>query len=173
MFKITTEKPEHAGAIESLLDTAFGADRHAKISYSFRQDVARVTPLCLVALDADGVLAATIRYWPILIGDAPALLLGPIAVSAAQRSAGLGAKLIQCSLDRARTLGYRTVVLVGDEPYYGRFGFHLASAHGITMPRENPARVLVLSIAASNRDALPSGPIGPWRSVRRVSAAAA
>jgi predicted N-acetyltransferase YhbS len=68
MFKITTEKPEHAGAIETLLDAAFGADRQAKISYSFRQNVERVTPLCLVALDQDGTLAATIRYWPILIG---------------------------------------------------------------------------------------------------------
>jgi predicted N-acetyltransferase YhbS len=172
MFKITTEKPEHAGAIESLLDAAFGADRQAKISYSFRQDVERVTPLCLVALDEDGALGATIRYWPILIGAAPALLLGPIAVAEAQRSAGLGGKLIKCSLDRARTLGYRIVVLVGDEPYYGRFGFHPASPHGIVMPQENPARVLVLSIAPSNRDALPSGLIGPWRSVRRVSAAA-
>ncbi|MEI9983210.1 MAG: N-acetyltransferase [Aliidongia sp.] len=171
MIKFTTERPEHAGAIETLLDAAFGADRHAKISYSYREGVERVVPLCLVALD-DGVLAATIRYWPVMIGDAPALLLGPVAVAESHRNAGLGGKLIRCSLDRARTLGYRSVLLVGDEAYYGRFGFHPASRHGIVMPHENPTRLLALSIAASNRDALPSGLVGPWRSVRRFSDAA-
>jgi len=171
MIKITTERPEHAGAIETLLDAAFGVDRHAKISYSYRQGVDRVTPLCLVALD-DCALAATIRFWPVTIGDAPALLLGPIAVAESHRDAGLGGRLIRCSLERARTLGYRTVILVGDEPYYGRFGFHPASRHGIVMPRENPARLLALSIATSNRDVMPSGLVGPWRSVRRLPAAA-
>jgi len=172
MIKITTERPEHAGAIESVLDAAFGVDRHAKISYSYREGVERVIPLCLVALD-DGALAATIRYWPITIGDAPSLLLGPIAVDGSHRNAGLGGKLIRCSLERARTIGYRSVILVGDEAYYGRFGFQPASRWGITMPRENPARVLALSIVPSNRDAMPSGLIGPWRSVRRRLATAA
>ena len=73
MIKITTERPEHAGDIEILLDAAFGTDRHAKISYSFRQGVDRVMPLCLVALDDAGPdgcqLAGTIRFWPILIGQ--------------------------------------------------------------------------------------------------------
>jgi len=171
MIKITTERPEHAGTIETLLDAAFGPDRHAKISYSYRQGVEPVIPLCLVALEQDA-LAATIRYWPITIGDTPSLLLGPVAVAENQRSAGLGGKLIRCSLARAATIGYRSVILVGDEAYYGRFGFHPASRHGIVMPRENPVRVLALSLVASNRDALPSGPIGPWRSVRRLAVAA-
>jgi len=171
MIKITTERPEHAGAIETLLDAAFGTNRHAKISYSYRQGVEPVIPLCLVALEHDA-LAATIRYWPIAIGDTPSLLLGPVAVAESQRSAGLGGQLIRCSLARAATIGYRSVILVGDEAYYGRFGFHPASRHGIVMPRENPVRVLALPLVASNRDAMPSGPIGPWRSVRRIAVAA-
>jgi predicted N-acetyltransferase YhbS len=171
MIKITTERPEHAGAIENLLDAAFGATRQTKISYSYRDGVERVIPLCLVALE-DDALAATIRYWPITIGDTPSLLLGPVAVAESRRSAGLGGRLIRCSLDRAATIGYRSAVLVGDEAYYGRFGFQPASRHGIVMPRENPTRVLALSLAPSNRDAMPSGPIGPWRSVRGLAAAA-
>jgi predicted N-acetyltransferase YhbS len=171
MIKITTERPEHAAAIDTLLDAAFGPDRHAKISYSYRTGVDPVMPLCLVAVDGE-TLAATIRYWPVTIGETPSLLLGPVAVAENDRGTGLGAKLIRCSLDRARTIGYRSAILVGDEAYYGRFGFHPASRHGIVMPRENPVRVLALSLVSSNRDALPSGPIGPWRSVRRGSIAA-
>jgi predicted N-acetyltransferase YhbS len=170
MIKITTERPEHAGAIETLLDAAFGADRHRKISYSYRNDVDKVVGLCLVALE-DDALVATIRYWPVTIGDTPSLLLGPIAVAESHRKAGLGGKLIRCSLGRAATIGYRSVILVGDEAYYGRFGCSPAGRHGIIMPRENPARVLALSLP-SNRDALPSGPIGPWKSVRRPAFAA-
>jgi predicted N-acetyltransferase YhbS len=170
MIKITTERPEHADAVETLLDAAFGADRHLKISYSYRNDVDKLVGLCLVALE-DDALAATIRYWPVTIGDTPSLLLGPIAVAENHRNAGLGGKLIRCSLGRAATIGYRSVILVGDEAYYGRFGFSPAGRHDIIMPRENPDRVLALSLL-SNRDALPSGPIGSWRSVRRSAFAA-
>lgn len=168
MIKITTERPEHAAAIETLLDQAFGADRHAKVSYSYRIGVERLTPLCLVALDEDALMG-TIRYWPIGIGGTPALLLGPIAIDQQKRNSGLGGQLIGCSLDRAKTLGYRSVVLVGDEAYYGRFGFHAATPHGIVMPRENPARLLVRTIGPART--LPSGAIEPWRSVRRLAAA--
>ncbi|MEA2755235.1 MAG: hypothetical protein QOJ54_1524 [Aliidongia sp.] len=170
MFKITTERPEHADAIEMLLDTAFGVERRKKISYSYRVGIEKLTPLCLVAL-TEGELAATIRYWPIAIETSPSLLLGPIAVAESHRNAGLGAMLIRRSLDRAATLGYRSAVLVGDEPYYSRFGFYPASRHGIVMPNENPARVLVLPLPP-NRGTLPSGLIGPWRSVRRPACAA-
>ena len=168
MIKITTERSEHAAAIETLLDQAFGADRHVKVSYSFRVAIDRLMPLCLVALE-DEALAGTIRYWPIEIGTAPSLLLGPVAVDGGRRNEGLGGRLIECSLDRAKTLGYRSAVLVGDEAYYGRFGFHAAAPHGIVMPRENPARVLVRALGQGE---LPSGTIERWRSVRRSAAAA-
>jgi predicted N-acetyltransferase YhbS len=129
-------------------------------------------PLCLVAL-TDGAVVATIRYWPITIGDTPSLLLGPVAVDSRCRKAGIGDQLIRCSLNRAQTIGYHSVVLVGDEAYYGRFGFHPASGHGIVMPRETPARVLVLSLGRQRREtSMPSGLVLPWRSVRRIAAAA-
>jgi predicted N-acetyltransferase YhbS len=172
MIMITTERPEHEAAIEALLDAAFGADRHAKISYTFRGGVDRVMALSLVALDAEG-LAATIRYWPILIGETPSLLLGPVAVDAGRRNHGVGATLIRRSLERARILGYRSAVLVGDEAYYGRFGFAPAARHGIGMPRENPARVLARPLGGGTLAAMPTGVILPWRSVRGTAAQAA
>ena len=99
-------------------------------------------------------MIGAIRYWPIRIGapDAPgaieALLLGPVAVHPTRQSEGLGARLILQSLERARDLGWRACLLVGDEPYYGRFGFRRALARRIDFPAPtNPRRVLGLELA--------------------------
>ena len=173
MSLITLEQTTDSDAIEILLDQAFGPGRQSKISYSYRAGVERIAALCLVARDcdaADAGIIGTIRYWPIAIGKSPALLLGPVAVQADRQSEGLGGRLIRTSLDLAAGLGYRAVLLVGDESYYGRFGFRSASRQGAVMPRENPARVLALSLDPARLDEFPSGLVRPWRSVRRVAA---
>ncbi len=122
-MQIVFEQPEHSGDIESLLDAAFGDKRSAKTVYRLREGVAPLRELCFVALE-NGVLQGSIRYWPVTIGGTlPALLLGPVAVIEERRSEGLGAVLIEHSLAQAATLGHRIVLLVGDAPYYGRFGF--------------------------------------------------
>jgi len=174
MIEITNERPTDSAAIERLLDQAFGANRLAKSSYSYRKRVSRLWPLCLVAREADAIVG-TIRYWPIAIGTAaaPALLLGPVAVRDDQRSTGIGGLLMRASLARAAAAGHRLVILVGDEPYYGRFGFKPAAQWGISMERENPARVLALPLVTAEADAapVPSGVVQRWRSVRREPAA--
>jgi len=136
---ISLEQPAHAGAIEALLDSSFGAKRHTKTVYRLREGVDPVPELGFVVLDgdADGTerVVATIRYWPILIGGTvPALLLGPIAVAPELRSLGLGGKLIRHSLERAAELGHRIVLLVGDAPYYTRFGFTRAVTLNLSLP---------------------------------------
>jgi predicted N-acetyltransferase YhbS len=170
MIEITNETPADAAAIETLLDQAFGPNRLAKSSYSYRKRVARLWPLCLVARDADTVVG-TVRYWPIAIGPmaAPALLLGPIAIRDDLRSTGVGGLLMRSSLARAAAAGHRLVVLVGDEPYYGRFGFRPAAEWGVSMARESPARVLALPLDG-NDGPIPSGVVQRWRSVRREAA---
>ena len=75
----------------------------------------------------------------------PALLLGPVAVHPTRQGEGLGAWLITESLERARALGWSRVMLVGDAPYYGRFGF--ARLEGVEMPPPtNPDRVLGVAL---------------------------
>ncbi|HEV2678165.1 MAG TPA: N-acetyltransferase [Aliidongia sp.] len=176
MIDLTNERPADAAAIEALLDQAFGTTRLAKSSYSYRKRVARIWPLCLVARDA-GEIVGTIRYWPIAVGPAaaPALLLGPVAVRADYRSAGVGGMLMRTSLARAAAAGHHLVVLVGDRPYYGRFGFKPAADWGIAMERENPARVLALPLGVASLEgaaasAIPAGTVQRWRSPRRASA---
>jgi len=133
-MQIIAEQPGHSVAIEALLDLSFGGGRAAKTVYRLREGVAPLAELCFVAIEG-GVVQGTIRYWPVTIGDGlPALLLGPIAVAEERRSEGLGAVLIEHSLARAATLGHRIVLLVGDAPYYGRFGFRRDLALGLTLP---------------------------------------
>jgi predicted N-acetyltransferase YhbS len=131
---LTLEQPQHAGAIEHILDISFGPERFAKTVYKLREDVAPVDSLSLVALE-DGAVQGTIRYWPILLGGSiPSLLLGPVAVLPLLRSQGLGAVLINESLSMAKAQGHQSVLLVGDAPYYTRFGFTRDLTLNLTLP---------------------------------------
>ncbi|MBP2306240.1 GNAT family N-acetyltransferase [Azospirillum melinis] len=136
---ITVEEPKHAAAIEALLDASFGPDRFNKTAYRLRDGVDSIPALNLVAIEHDEhgreVVVGTIRYWPILVGGAtPSILLGPIAVAAHLQGSGLGSKMIRMSLNKAVALGHKSVILVGDAPYYERFGFSRALTLGMQMP---------------------------------------
>ena len=125
--------------VEALFDLAFAPGREALSSYRLRDGVVPVAELCLVARDTDNTLAAAIRFWPISIGHAPSLLLGPVAVHPTRQGEGLGGWIIEQALARADR--WDRVLLVGDAPYYGRFGFE--RLNGILMPPPtNPDRVL-------------------------------
>ena len=144
-MQLEQETPSDWWEVEALYDLCFAPGREALSSYRLRDGVAPVAPLCLILRDADG-LAAAIRYWPVLVGDAPVLLLGPIAVHPIHQGEGLGGWLIRDSLGRARDLGWTRVLLVGDAPYYSRFSF--TRLEGVEMPPPtNPARVLGLALS--------------------------
>ena len=113
--------------------------------------------LCGVLRDADGTLAAAIRYWPAEAGGQDVLLLGPVAVHPTRQGEGLGALLINESLAEARRLGWERVLLVGDAPYYSRFGFYKLT--GVVMPPPtNPDRVLGLALKLGAWDGV-TGPV--------------
>ena len=132
---ITHERPGDAGAIETLLDTAFGPGRTAKTVYRLRAGIDPLPDLSYVAIDDVGVLVGTLRYWPVSIGGkTPTLMLGPIAVCAHLRGQGVGAEMIRLSLEHAAALGHQSVLLVGDAPYYQRFGFSRSLTLGLTLP---------------------------------------
>jgi len=157
-------KPETADdwwEVEALYDLCFAPGREALSSYRLRDDVPPVADLSMVARDGEGILAGAIRFWPVMIGETHALLLGPIAVHPTHQGEGLGGSLILESLDRATRSGWERAMLVGDAPYYGRFGF--ARLDGVLMPPPtNPERVL-------GRDLVP----GAWDAVRGLVARSA
>ncbi len=121
---IAEERPEDAADIERLLDLAFGPDRAGKTVYRLRDSVEPIAELGSVIREG-GRLMGSLRFWPIVLGPdrVPALLLGPVAVAPEDRGKGYARALIWNGLARARQLGYRIVLLVGDAPYYAQFGF--------------------------------------------------
>ena len=117
---VAAERREDHAAVDALILAAFGPGRFAKTAERLREGS---TPAAgFVAHDAGRVIGS-VRLWPITVGAVPALFLGPIAVDAGRRSAGLGADLIQACLDHARTAGVGGILLVGDHAYFERFGF--------------------------------------------------
>lgn len=147
-FTILDEASTDAPAREALLDAAFGPARFLKTCERLRDGRRPAPGLALVAKDEEDALIGTIRLWPILAGARPALLLGPVAVAQETRSLGLGAALIRESLDRAQAIGHRAVLLVGDAPYYARFGFERRFTERLVMPGPvERARFLGLELA--------------------------
>ena len=145
MYHLSQETDSDWWEVEALYDLAFAPGREALSSYRLRDDAAPITDLSLIARDGDGILGGAIRYWPVLVGGAPVLLLGPVAVHPTRQGEGLGRQLIRASLELAPSVGWNRVMLVGDAPYYSRFGFE--KLDGVVMPPPtNPDRVLGVAL---------------------------
>jgi predicted N-acetyltransferase YhbS len=173
MASYRLEKPEDAGAIDALVTQGFGPGRYAKTAYRLREGVRHLPELAFVA-ERDGELVATVRYWPIDVGGAPALMLGPLAVRNELRGQGIGIGLMEHSLNAARNLGHRAVILVGDAPYYGRVGFKAIKPIGrITMPGPvDYARLLGLALVEGALDQM-EGAVKRARLDEAIAAASA
>src|SRR5437764_8667879 len=122
MWQIRPEERDDARMIEALVARSFGPGRTAKSAYRLREGVAPEAGLGFVAIE-DGILKASVRFWPIAVGHERALLLGPLAVETKERGRGIGLALMQRGIDEARARGHRLILLVGDAPYYSRVGF--------------------------------------------------
>lgn len=133
MIAYTNEQAGDVFAREMLLDRAFGPARFRKSSEKIRSGRLPSEGLALVARDGDR-LVGSVRLWEAAAGRTPLLLLGPLAVDDDCRGSGIGAALMRLAIDRARALGHGAVVLVGDEPYYRRFGFSTRGMDKLAMP---------------------------------------
>ncbi|MDK9696673.1 MAG: N-acetyltransferase [Siculibacillus sp.] len=134
-FHVRDERVPDRAARERLLDAAFGPSRFAKTCERLREGRLPTEGLALVAENAAGRLIGTVRLWHVEAGEAgPSLMLGPIAVAEMARSLGLGAALMRVAIDRARRSGHRSIVLVGDAPWYARFGFSAELTTGLDLP---------------------------------------
>lgn len=137
------EAPGDYDPVERLNDRAFGPGRFTRSSERVREDAPVDLRLCFVAHVAT-LLVGSVRQTPIRIGETPALMLGPLAVEPAFRSRGIGRRLMERAMAEAVAHGFRLILLVGDEPYYGRLGFRRVPPGQITMPGPvDPARVLL------------------------------
>jgi predicted N-acetyltransferase YhbS len=143
---ITNSLPIHEQAIEALLDYVFGLNRLSRTAYRLREKQKPVAGLSFISTH-NARLCGTISFWPIVLGDVPALLLGPIAVAHDFRGLGCGQALITRGLDTAKAQGHDIVMLVGDLSYYYRFGFSNTHTAAWKMPGPvDQQRVLALSL---------------------------
>ncbi|WP_375456918.1 GNAT family N-acetyltransferase [uncultured Methylobacterium sp.] len=149
MIQIRAEHHRDVAAREHLLDACLGPNRRARTSERLREGRLPARGLAFAATRA-GILVGTLRLWHVLAGvGRPALLLGPLAVDPALQGQGLGRVLMQAGLGRAEALGHGAVLLVGDAPYYARFGFSDDRAAGLTLPGPfDRARFLGLELRA-------------------------
>jgi len=132
-FAIRAERASDVVAREALLDACFGDNRHTRTCQRLRDGRAPAEGLALSVVRL-GKLVGTVRLWYVSAGGAPALMLGPLAVDDSCRGLGVGAALMQRALQIAKARGHGAVILLGDAPYYARFGFCADKTGGLSLP---------------------------------------
>lgn len=146
MFDIEHQRPEHEADIDALLDLSFGPGRYAKTAQRLREGNTAVPELAYVAHQGEGAerrLVGSLTFWPCNIGGVPGLMLGPLAVVPAIRGQGVGINMMRRGLDDAKAMGFKLVILVGDQNYYVKVGFGPVPPGRLTMPGPvDPARLL-------------------------------
>ena len=142
-------------AVEMLLDAAFGSDRHHRTAYRIREGVTALPMLSLAAFDGTK-LVGTLQSWPVAVGDAPVVLVGPVAVAPNRQRTGIGQRLMNALIGAAPDT---PMVMIGDPEYYGRFFGFSATA---TQDWDVPGPVERHRLIARNADGLPAtGMLGP------------
>ena len=122
-YPIRREEARDAVAVDQLVLAAFGPGRFAKTAERIRETAAMTAGFCVY--QGEGLIGS-VRLWAVQVGEARSVFLGPIAVDQTRRSGGLGGELVQACIEEARLQGLDGVLLVGDPPYFSRFGFELA-----------------------------------------------
>ncbi|EKF42363.1 N-acetyltransferase GCN5 [Nitratireductor indicus C115] len=135
-YFIAQETEQDFAEREALLDRAMGPKRKRKSSEKLRRGRLPAAGLAFVARDKEGRLIGTVRLWNVSLGvdGSAALLLGPLAVDASSEGCGVGGSLMRHAIAEAARLEHRAILLVGDAPYYERFGFNAAHTAALSMP---------------------------------------
>jgi predicted N-acetyltransferase YhbS len=172
-FAIRAERVLDVVARETLLDACFGENRHLRTCQRLRDGRVPAEGLAFSAM-AEGRLVGTLRLWHVSAGGCPALILGPLAVEANSRKLGVGTALMDHALAAAKARGHRAVILLGDAPYYSRFGFSAQKTGELLLPGPfERERLLGLELAEGALDGAWGMivPSGAARSIRKTSRA--
>lgn len=136
--------------IDSVLDAAFGHDRRQRTAYAVRRGMAAIATYCFAMRDGDAV-TGTIQCWPVAIFDDggrthPMVMVGPVAVLPERQRTGIGQVLMDTAIHAIDNNASPTPpqVMIGDEEYYGRWGFHAEPDRDWALPGPfDPARLLI------------------------------
>lgn len=133
MAELVSLKIVSPAAIEPLLDSAFGKDRFQKTAYRLRMGSEPIAALSFALMD-EVVLIACIQCWRVMISNTQLVLVGPVAVHPDHQNQGHGNRLMLNMIKAAQEIGELPMVMVGDDSYYGRFGFSADATAGWEMP---------------------------------------
>ncbi len=162
MMNLVALSSVRADNVEKLLDDAFGADRRQRTAYLLRKKMPVIAHLSFAVTDHNSVIGS-IQCWPVSVGDAPLILVGPVAVTPDRQGQGIGHRLMHATLAAVQT-GDAPMVMIGDPEYYGRFGFHAIGTGGWTLP--GPCEVHRLLLRNPDGMPLPQfGMLGPGTSL--------
>jgi predicted N-acetyltransferase YhbS len=175
-FVIRAERASDVVARETLLDACFGVNRQLRTCQRLRDGRAPAEGLALSVV-RQGRLVATVRLWHVSAGGTRALVLGPLAVDPTCRKLGIGAALMDHALEAAKTRGHGAVLLLGDAPYYARFGFSALKTGELSLPGPfERDRLLGLELREGALDGasgtiVPSGALAPKTRAARAKKA--
>ncbi len=175
-FVIRAERASDVAAREALLDACFGLNRHTRTCQRLRDGRAPAEGLALSVV-RQGRLVGTVRLWHVSAGGKPALVLGPLAVDVSCRGLGVGAALMNHALVAAKARGHGAVILLGDAPYYTRFGFSTQKTGELSLPGPfERDRLLGLELREGALDGVwgmiaPSGRLAPKARASRANKA--
>ena len=175
-FVIRAERASDVVARETLLDACFGVNRQLRTCQRLRDGRAPAEGLALSVV-RQGRLVATVRLWHVSAGGVRALVLGPLAVDPMCRKLGIGAALMDHALEAAKTRGHGAVLLLGDAPYYARFGFSALKTGELSLPGPfERDRLLGLELREGALDGasgtiVPSGGLAPKTRAARAKKA--
>jgi predicted N-acetyltransferase YhbS len=151
-LNIQPETPDDAAAVERLHERTFGPGRFTRTAYRLRERRGHKRELSFTAR-VGTLLVGSIQLTPVRIGDVKALLLGPLTVEPPFRGRGVGQALIARALTEAKAQGHGLVMLVGDEPYYGKHGFKKVPSRQVKLPGPvDYERVLVAELTPNAFD---------------------
>jgi predicted N-acetyltransferase YhbS len=163
----TADLPE----IDVLLDAGFGPARRNRTAYRLRDAALPLPELSFVARDGD-ILVGSLQCWPLQLrgvsgATSPLILLGPVVTAADWRGQGIGTRLMNAAMAVADAQAALPMLLIGDEAFYGRFGFSAVATAGWLLPGPVDRARLLLRGDAS---ALPAfGWVEPQDVVRRAA----
>lgn len=137
-IEIRQESPHDQEAIYHLLFKAFGQKDEADLVDKLRNSSSFVKELSLVATNKE-IIVGYILFTKVILESkdsehSGSLALAPVAVLPDFQLTGIGSMLIEAGLKEAKNLKYKSVIVLGHEHYYPKFGFIPASKRGIRCP---------------------------------------
>lgn len=137
---IRKEEGKDYSKVHEVNRLAFKQENESKLIEKIRKGENFIPDLSLVA-EIDNKIVGHILFSKIkIVGGSvfESLALAPMAVIPELQKQGIGGKLIKNGIEKAKELGFDSLIVLGHKDYYRKFGFQKASKWNIRSPFEVP-----------------------------------